>query len=69
VALRTNSSGLTYWVTKPNHRAECMDCGEEFHQSTALALAANHHRKTGHTVFVTEERSIVYETRERHGQG
>lgn len=29
----------------------CQDCDEEFHQKNGQALAAQHHRKTGHRVI------------------
>lgn len=65
MSLRTNSSGLTYWVTRPDPFTECQDCGKRWGRN-GHGAAAIHHRATGHTVRVEDTRIIVYETPTRY---
>ena len=54
-----------YWTTKTDYRAECHDCSWSADGRNGLAIAAKHHDKTSHTVFVDILRTVVYETKER----
>lgn len=60
VANRVNSSGLRYWVTKPDMTARCMDCDWEGEGPNIQGVGALHSKRERHEVRVDIHRVIAY---------